>query len=122
MAWIDHNAFRPMVRMYYGTEPDRIARAAELLAEALAEMGRWTEETGWLAGPAVSLAEAVAMPIHVRLAGLQRLGLSTDISPSFVEHGERCRALPGWSAVAWSAEQCDEFVGRFTAYRRKHSD
>ncbi len=121
MAWIDRNAFRPMVGVYYGTDPDRIARAVVKLADAPAEMGQWTEETGWLAGPGVSLAEAVAMPIHVRMAGLQRLGFSADVSPSFTAHGERCRSLSGWDAVEWTAEQCDEFVGRFTAYRRKHS-
>ncbi|MCP4958973.1 MAG: glutathione S-transferase family protein [Actinomycetia bacterium] len=122
MAWIDRSAFRPMVGVYYGTEPDRIARAGEKLADALAQMGKWTEETGWLAGPDVSLAEAVAMPIHVRMAGLERLGYSADISPSFAAHGERCRSLHGWAAVAWSAEQCDEFVGRFAAYRRERRD
>ncbi len=122
MAWIDHNAFRPMVGVYYGTDPDRIARASGKLADALNQMGQWSEETGWLAGPDVSLAEAVAMPIHVRLPGLQRLGFTDAISPSFAAHGERCRSLPGWAGVEWSSEQCDEFVGRFTAYRRKRQD
>lgn len=121
MAWIDRHAFRPMVGVYYGTEPDRIARA-QTLAEALAEMGQWAEETGWLAGPDVTLAEAVAMPIHIRMAGLRRLGFTAEIPSSFAAHGERCRYLRGWADVAWSAEQCDEFVGRFTAYRRQHQD
>ena len=120
MAWIDRNAFRAMVGLYYGTAPDRIARAAELLADALAEMGQWTEATGWLAGPDVTLADAVAIPIHVRLAGLQQLGFTAELPPSFAAHRKRCQALHGWAAVAWSAEQCDEFVGRFSAYRRKH--
>ncbi len=122
MAWIDRNAFRPMVGVYYGTEPDRIARAGEKLADALTQMGQWTEETGWLAGSDVSLAEAVAMPIHVRLAGLQQLGFTAEIPSSFAAHGQRCRSLAGWPGVQWSAEQCDEFVGRFSAYRRKHRD
>jgi len=120
MAWIDRNAFRPMVGVYYGTDPDRIERATEKLAAALAEMGTWTEQAGWLAGPDVSLAEAVAMPIHVRLAGLQRLGFTAEIPASFAAHGERCRSLRGWPGVEWSAAQCDEFFGRFSAYRRKH--
>lgn len=120
VTWIDHNAFRPMVGLYYGTEPGRIARASDKLAAALAEMGRWADETGWLAGPTVSLAEAVAAPIHVRLAGLQRLGFTADVSPSFAAHGERCRFLAGWRGVAWSPEQSDEFVARFAAYRRRH--
>ncbi len=121
MAWIDQHAFRPMVGVYYGTDPALIARATEKLADALAEMGRWTEDAGWLAGPEPTLAEAVAMPVHVRLAGLRRLGFGAEVSPAFVAHGERCRSLAGWPAVAWSPEQTDEFVGRFEAYRRKHA-
>ena len=121
MAWIDHHTFRPMVGVYYGTEPARIARAGEKLADALAEMGRWTEDEGWLAGSEPTLAEAVAMPIHVRLAGLRRLGFTAPVSPAFVAHGERCRTLAGWPAVEWSPEQVDEFVSRFAAYRRKQT-
>lgn len=121
MAWIDTNAFRPMGGVYYGTDPERIARASDKLGEALAEMGRWAAADGWLAGPEPTLAEAVAISIHVRLQGLQRLGFSHDVSPEFTAHGDRCRELPGWPAVAWSAEQTDEFVGRFEAYRRKQA-
>lgn len=121
MAWIDRHAFRPMVGVYYGTDPDRIARAGEKLADALAEMGQWTTATGWLAGPSVSLAEAVAMPIHVRMEGLRQLGFTADISPDFTAHGERCRTLPGWPAVEWSTDQTDEFVAGFTAFRRKRT-
>jgi len=119
MAWIDRHAFRPMIGTYYGVEPNAIAHASEALAEALAEMGRWTAETGWLAGAAPSLAEAVAMPIHVRMAGLQRLGFTGKLTADWQEHGDRCRALPGWPGVEWSPEQTDEFVGRFEAFRRK---
>lgn len=121
MAWIDHNAFRPMLGVYYGTDPDRIERASTKLGEAMAEMGRWTVETGWLAGSGPTLAEAVVMPIHVRLGGLQRLGHSASIDPAWTAHGERCRSLPGWDAVEWSDDQTDEFVGRFEAFRRKHA-
>jgi len=119
MAWIDRHAFRPMIGVYYGIEPDVIAKASDALADALAEMGRWTAETGWLAGTARSLAEAVAMPIHVRMSGLRRLGFTGELTPEWLAHGERCRALAGWSAVEWSTEQTDEFVGRFEAFRRK---
>lgn len=122
MAWIDHNAFRPMVGVYYGTKHDRIARASALLVASLAQMGQWAEETGWLAGPDVSLAEAVAIPIHVRLAGLQQLGFTAEVPSSFAAHGQRCRSLEGWPGVEWSVEQHDQFVGRFSAYRRKHRD
>lgn len=121
MAWIDRHAFRPMVGVYYGTEPDKVERASQRLGEALAEMGSWTEGTGWLAGGEPTLAEAVAMPIHVRLDGLSRLGFSAPIDPSWTAHGERCRSLRGWKAVEWSSAQTDEFVARFEAFRRKHA-
>ncbi len=117
MAWIDANAFRAMGGVYYGTDPDRIAAASVKLGEALAEMGRWTQQTGWLAGSGPTLAEAVAMPIHVRLAGLVRLGFTAEVSPEFAEHGRRCVGLVGWPAVEWSSGQTDEFVGRFEKFR-----
>ncbi len=119
MAWIDRHAFRPMIGIYYGVEPDAISEASAALADALAEMGRWTAETGWLAGAGPSLAEAVAMPIHVRMAGLQRLGFTGKITEEWRAHGKRCRSLTGWPGVEWSPEQTDEFVGRFEAFRRK---
>lgn len=119
MAWIDRHAFRPMIGVYYGVEPDAIAQASDALADALAEMGRWTTETGWLAGESPSLAEAVAMPIHVRMVGLQRLGFTGKLTAEWRAHGERCRPLAGWSGVEWSDEQTDEFVERFVAFRRK---
>ncbi len=119
MAWIDANAFRPMVGVYYGTDPERVARAGAKLADALTEIGRWTQASGWLAGPEPTLAEAVAMPIHVRMEGLRRLGFDADVSPAFAAHGERCTSHAGWSAVEWSSDRTDEFVARFSAYRRK---
>ncbi len=120
MAWIDRHAFRPMIGVYYGTDPDRITRASDALADALAEMGRWTADTGWLAGSEPTLAEAVAMPIHVRMDGLRRLGFAGELTHDWQAHAERCRQLAGWAAVAWSASQTDEFVARFEALRRKH--
>jgi glutathione S-transferase len=119
MTWIDQHAFRPMGGVYYGTDPHRIARASEKLTDALAEMGRWTDEGGWLAGDEPTLAEAVAIPIHVRMDGLRRLGFTAPLPAAIEAHAERCRTLTGWPAVEWSAEQTDEFVGRFEAYRRK---
>ena len=120
MAWIDRHAFRPMIGVYYGTDPDRITRASDALADALAETGRWTADTGWLAGSEPTLAEAVAMPIHVRMDGLRRLGFTGELTADWQAHAERCRQLPGWAAVAWSPGRTDEFVARFEALRRKH--
>jgi hypothetical protein len=59
------------------------------------------------------------MPIHVRMAGLQRLGFTGELTAEWSAHGERCRSLAGWPSVEWSTEQTDEFVGRFEAFRRK---
>ncbi len=120
MGWIDRHVFPAMVGVYYGTVPERIERAGEKLAHALAELGGWADAAGWLAGPEPTLAEAVAMPIHVRLEGLQRLGFTADLPRAFIAHGDRCRSLEGWPAVEWSTDQTDEFVGRFEAYRRLH--
>lgn len=108
-----------MIGVYYGTDPERIDLAGHKLADALAEMGRWTTDTGWLAGDAPTLVEAVVMPIHVRLAGLQRLGFNAPVDALWTAHGNRCRELPGWPPVEWTEAQTDEFVGRFEAFRRK---
>ncbi len=117
IRWIDAHAFAPMIGIYYGVDPVEIDRASVALGAALDEMGLWTLEGGWLAGDAPSLAEAVAIPIYVRLAGLRRLGFAAPLSPAIAEHLERCRGLTGWSAVEWEASQNEEFVGRFERYR-----
>ena len=121
MAKIDRTVFRPMVGVYYGTDPDRIAAASSALAGSLNRVAHWTDDTGWLAGPEPSLAEAVLIPVYVRLEGLQRLGFEHDLSPDALAHADRCRDLAGWSRVEWSHDQTDEFVGRFEAYRRKQA-
>ena len=121
MTWADTAIFRPMIGIYYGTDPERIRRASKKLVEALSEMDGWLSESAWLAGDVVTLAEAVYVPLLVRLDALRRLGFEGDLPPSVHEHAERCRSLRGWDAVAWSSDQEDEFVGRFEAYRRKQA-
>lgn len=121
MAWIDQHAFRSMLGVSYGVDPTDIASSGDALRDALAEMGGWTEDSGWLAGDGPTLAEAVAVPIYVRLAGLRRLGFDHPLSPAVEAHVRRCQDLPGWPAAAWSDDQTDEFVGRFEAYRRKRA-
>jgi len=118
VAWIDQNVFRPMVGVYYGIDPDRVARSSEKLAAALAEMAKWSTETGWLAGEGPTLAEAVLLPVYVRLDGLRALGFTHDLTPEVETHMQRCRSFRGWKRVEWTAEQLEEFVGRFNAYRR----
>jgi glutathione S-transferase len=82
-------------------------------------MDGWMVDSDWLAGDEPTLADAVSMPIHVRLEGLRRLGFTHPLPPRVEQHRQRCRRLAGWSAVEWSDEQTDEFVGRFETYRRK---
>jgi glutathione S-transferase len=108
-----------MIGVYYGTDPKRIRRASTRLREALAQLGEWTTESGWLAGPGPTLAEAVMIPIHVRMDGLRRLGFTAPPTSQFEAHGDRCRELAGWAAVAWAEEQTAEYVGRFSRYRER---
>lgn len=119
VAWIDQNAFRAMVGVYYGHRAEHIARAAAALSAALDTMDGWLAESGWLAGTAPTLAEAVLVPLYVRLDGLRRLGFEHELPARVDEHRRECRALAGWAAVEWSPSQVDEFVGRFEAFRRR---
>jgi glutathione S-transferase len=107
-----------MVGVYYGVAPEKIEKASTALAAALTEMDGWLAESDWLAGDEPTLADAVAMPIHVRLDGLRRLGFDQPLPTRIERHGQRCRHLSGWAAVEWSPKQTDEFAGRFEAYRR----
>lgn len=122
MEWIDRNAFRAMIGVYYGLDDAAIARSSDELVDALDHLGRWTTDGGWLAGSRPTLADAVAIPIHVRMDGLRRLGFFGELSPHWLAHAERCRGLDAWQAVAWTSEQTEEFVGRFLARRRRHAE
>jgi len=116
-AWIDANLFGPMIGIYYGTRPDRVARASDALEAALVEVGGWLEEDPWLAGGAPSLAEAAAVPVWVRLDALRRLGFTGRVDERVAVHVDRCRQLEGWDHVAWSGAQTDELVARFERHR-----
>ena len=118
-AWIDAHVFPPMIGVYYGTDPDRIARASDGLADALGQLGEWLVGEDGLAGGAPSLAEAAAVPVYVRLEALSRLGFAGPVDPRVAAHVDRCARLEGWSAVAWTAAQTDELVRRFRRYREK---
>jgi len=121
MAWIDRSVYRPMIGVYYGTEPDEIAVASERVGDALLQLAEWLDNAEWLCGGEPSLCEALMVAVYVRLDGLRRLGLTASVPDAVAAHHERCSALPGWAAVAWSAEQTDEFVWRFSEYRRRRS-
>lgn len=119
MRWIDEHLFRAMIGVYYGTDADRIARSADRLDAAFRQVAIWLDESDWLAGDEPTLAEAVAIPVYVRLDSLRRLGFHHPIPDAVESHLARCRSLPGWPAVAWTPAQVDEFEGRFEAHRRK---
>lgn len=117
MAWVDGVVFPPMIGVYYGIRPDRIARASDALAAALVELGTRLSGDGWLAGGAPSLAEAALIPLYVRLDALRLLGYAGPVDPTVARHLDRCTALEGWAHVAWSEAQSDELVGRFQRHR-----
>ena len=116
VEWIDHHVYRPMIGVYYGTDPARIASAGDALAAALEHVAEWVQD-GWCVGSCPTLCEALLVPLYVRLEGLRRLGFTAPVPPAVLAHLERCRDTPGWSAVEWSGDQVDEFVGRFEKYR-----
>ena len=117
VAWLDRYLYRPMIGVYYGTDPSQIAIAGDRLASALLEVEGWFNTSPWLAGETPSLAEAVMVAFHVRLDGLRRLGFRSPLPAGVADHAHRCRSLPGWGAVEWSPEQTDEFVQRFGKFR-----
>jgi hypothetical protein len=55
--------------------------------------------------------------VYTRLDGLRQLGLTGQLPASVQQHLERCAQLVGWQKVEWSAEQTNDFVGRFRKYR-----
>ena len=121
MAQIDQLVFRPMIGIYYGHDPERIAQSCAALSAALAEIAQWPHPSDWLVGSEPTLAEAVLMPLYVRLDGLRVLGFTDPLPPAIERHRQRCTELKGWTAVQWSPDESTEFVGRFTAYRRKQN-
>ncbi len=116
-TWIDREVFPPMIGVYYGTRTDAIERSSAALTAALGRMGQWLNDGSWLAGSGPSLAEAVVVPVYARLEGLAALGFTGHLDHRVADHLERCRDLPGGSAVWWTATQTDEFVHRFERYR-----
>ncbi len=124
MTWIDRYVYRPMIGVYYGTDPSDIAQSSERLGSALEVVAERLVENGgrWLVGDEPTLAEALMVAVYVRLDGLRQLGLTATIPPAVTEHIERCRTLEGWAAVEWSPDQIEEFVGRFETYRSRRRD
>ncbi len=119
MAAIDANIFTPMIRVYYGVDSEHIAKASDDLTSALAALDTYLADHGWLVGEAPSLAEAVLVPVYVRLEGLRRLGFVGELTESVAAHRERTMSLSGGRAVAWTDAMTDEFVRRFETFRTR---
>ena len=115
---LDDILMRSMGGVAYGVEPDKIERAAGRLAAAFDEMAGWLRATTWLAGPAPTLTEAIAVPVYLRLAGLIELGYDRPLPVEVERHRHATLALPGGNHVAWSAEQEAEYLGRHLKARR----
>ena len=122
MSWIDAHVFAPMIGVYYGTQPERIADSAAGLTAALTALGDRLGDGPWLVGSGPTLAEATVVPLYVRLDGLVRLGFDGVVDPRVSAHAARVVDLAGGRAVAWSTGQTDEFVDRFDWYRAQRRD
>ena len=118
-TWIDANIFPPMIGLYYGTADAEIARASAVLDHRLRELADLLGTRPWLVGDGPSRAEAVLVPLYVRLQGLRQLGWTGELPSGVALHAERTISLHGAEQVVWSQVQTDEFVARFLAYRRK---
>jgi glutathione S-transferase len=119
VARLDEMLMRNMGGVAYGTAADKIDRAAGRLADAFDEMASWLSESTWLAGDAPSLAEAIAVPIYLRLDGLVALGFDRVVPPVVLDHAERTLALPGGHHVSWTERQKSEYLGRHRKARRQ---
>ncbi|MEM7141974.1 MAG: glutathione S-transferase family protein [Actinomycetota bacterium] len=121
VAWLDEHLMRPHFGVAYGTDEAKIARSSDRLGDALNEMDAWLDESAWLAGGAPSLAEAIAVPIYLRLPSLVDLGFAGGIPPRVTDHRDRTLALDGGRHVGWSAEQAGEYLGRHLAFRARNA-
>ena len=119
--WVDRVVFRPMIGVYYGTDPEAIASASDALADAFDAMAARLDGRDWLVGDAPSMAEAAIVPVYVRLDGLRALGFAGTVPAAVRDHAARCLDLPGGRAVSWTAEQQAEFVWRFTTFRERRN-
>ena len=117
VQWLDKHLYWPMVGVYYGTDNVKIAEASNALGNALVEISTWLQDSQWLACTQPTIAEAIMVGFYTRIDGLRELGLTASIPTEVAAHIDRCKQLEGWGHVEWSAEQTNEFVGRFQKYR-----
>lgn len=117
LSWLDRHLMGPAGAVYYGIDPDRVALAAGELAQGFDELDQRLGDRDWLIGDEVTLAEAIVVPIYVRLDSLRPLGFTHPLPERVAAHRRRCQDLAGWPAVAWSDARHTEFVGRFLKHR-----
>ena len=117
VEWLNKYVYRPMIGVYYGTDPALIQQSSVAFMKAMETVDQWLQTSQWLAGDAPTLAEAIMAGVYTRLDGLRQLGLTGEIPSSVQQHLERCTQLVGWEKVEWSKEQTSDFVGRFLKYR-----
>ena len=117
VEWLNKYVYRPMIGVYYGTDPALIQESSDAFFTAMATVDQWLQTSQWLAGDAPTLAEAIMAGVYTRLDGLRQLGLTGELPASVQQHLKRCSELTGWRKVEWSTEQTSDFVGRFLKYR-----
>ena len=117
VEWMNKYVYRPMIGVYYGTDPALIQESSDAFFTAMATVDQWLQSSQWLAGDTPTLAEAIMAGVYTRLDGLRQLGLTGDLATSVQQHRDRCTQLVGWAKVEWSDEQTSDFVGRFLKYR-----
>ncbi|MEZ5168456.1 MAG: hypothetical protein R2695_18995 [Acidimicrobiales bacterium] len=96
----------------HGRDPAKIEQASDRLTAAFVEMAGWLAEDRWLAGPEPTLAEAIAVPVYLRLEGLTELGFRGKVPAGVHDHRDRLAATAGGRRVAWSDAQRAEYLGR----------
>ena len=117
VEWMNKYVYRPMIGVYYGTDPALIQESSAAFMKAMETVDQWLQTSQWLAGGAPTLAEAIMAGVYTRLDGLRRLGLTGELPTSVQQHLALCSQLVGWAKVEWSDEQTSDFVGRFLKYR-----
>ena len=117
VEWLNKNVYRPMIGVYYGTDPALIQESSVAFMKAMETVDQWLQTSPWLAGNSPTLAEAIMAGVYTRLDGLRRLGLTGELPAAVQLHLERCTQLVGWEKVQWTTEQTNDFVGRFLKYR-----
>ena len=117
VEWMNKYVYRPMIGVYYGTDPALIQESSVAFMKAMETLDQWLQNSPWLAGDAPTLAEAIMAGAYTRLDGLRQLGLTGELPASVQQHLERCTQLASWEKVQWSTEQTADFVGRFLKFR-----